>query len=250
MNNVLYEQLEKDYCCSSNEIRNNNNIFAKKKLIDGRRRFWDDEYLFKVASLNGKALFCGEENVIGELENVFKNTEAQWLSLNSNLDKLSEIARRYGYRLCAQHHYYLPNGQEAFSDDEIEEMLEGIELKWYDEKELSQFKGDSRFTYALSFLDRAPDVICVTASINNEIVGMAGASADSDTMWQIGINVESKCRGRNIGPLLTILLKRKILEMGNLPFYGTAESHIQSQKVGLKSGFFPAWWEINTEKIK
>ena len=68
-------------------------------------------------------------------------------------------------------------------------------------------------------------------------------------MWQIGIDVLPESRGRQIGPLLTILLKREILKRGKLPFYGTAESHIQSQKVAVKSGFLPAWAELQSDNL-
>lgn len=41
----------------------------------------------------------------------------------------------------------------------------------------------------------------------------------------------------------------KILDLGRLPFYGTAMSHVASQKVALKAGFYPAWAELCCEKL-
>ena len=84
---------------------------------------------------------------------------------------------------------------------------------------------------------------------DGEILGMAGASADSDVMWQIGIDVMPESKGRNLGPFITILLKREILKRGKIPYYGTVESHIQSQKVAVKSGFVPYWAEINSAPL-
>ena len=85
---------------------------------------------------------------------------------------------------------------------------------------------------------------------DGRILGMAGASADSPMMWQIGINVEPEARGKGVAALLVTLLKNDILERGVLPFYGTAMSHIASQRVALAAGFRPAWAELVTEKIK
>lgn len=34
----------------------------------------------------------------------------------------------------------------------------------------------------------------------------------------------------------------------NIPFYGTVESHIISQKVALKSGFYPVFAEVKIRK--
>ena len=78
---------------------------------------------------------------------------------------------------------------------------------------------------------------------------MAGATSDSDRMWQIGINVMPETEGMGVGSMLVTLLKNEILDLGRLPFYGTAMSHIASQKVALKAGFYPAWAELCCEKI-
>ena len=88
----------------------------------------------------------------------------------------------------------------------------------------------------------------VAALRKGEIVGMAGASADSPTMWQIGINVDPACRGEGVASLLVALLKNEILKRGILPFYGTSPSHIASQRTALAAGFLPAWAELVTEK--
>ena len=75
---------------------------------------------------------------------------------------------------------------------------------------------------------------------------MAGASSDSSSMWQIGINVLPEARGRQIATMLVSLLKNEVLSLGKLPYYGTAMSHIISQRVAIKSRFLPAWSELVT----
>ena len=42
----------------------------------------------------------------------------------------------------------------------------------------------------------------------------------------------------------------KILEEGNIPFYGTSLSNYHSWNIALNSGFRPAWVEIGAEKKK
>ena len=81
---------------------------------------------------------------------------------------------------------------------------------------------------------------------DGRFLGMAGASADSPTMWQIGINVDPAAKGLGIGPTLVAILKNEILDLGILPYYGTSVSHINSQRVAQKAGFIPAWTEMST----
>ena len=57
--------------------------------------------------------------------------------------------------------------------------MNGIEVKKYNQEEVLQFQGDDRFDEAFCFDENSPDVLAVAAIIDHEIVGMAGASADS-----------------------------------------------------------------------
>ena len=110
--------------------------------------------------------------------------------------------------------------------------------------------GDKRFTSALSGDENRPDMLAVAAIIDGEIAGLAGASSDSPTAWQIGLNVLPAYRNRRIGTTLTALLAKEVESRGFLPFYGTGSSHIQSQNVAVGAGFVPAWWELYTKEIK
>lgn len=239
---IFYAQLAKDYSCSIEEIKNHENIITVNTYPEGRRQFKPETFLAKIITLNGKFVLCVDECLREQAESL-KELKGEWMSLGQQIRKLNELTAEYGYTVMDQHHYYLPTGTPALSNEAIEQMKQQYTLTWFEGSELEQFRGDKRFSFALSFSETAPDMLAVTAEKDGMILGMSGASADSDSMWQIGIDVAKEARGQNIGPFLTILLKEEIIRRGKLPFYGTAESHIQSQRVGLKSGFFPAWWE-------
>ena len=101
---------------------------------------------------------------------------------------------------------------------------------------------------AFCFSEASPDVLAVAAIIDNEIVGMAGASADSPSFWQIGINVNKNFEGRHIASGLVSILKSDILQKGIVPYYGTSFSNLASQHVAARAGFEVAWVELITEK--
>lgn len=75
-------------------------------------------------------------------------------------------------------------------------MKRRFPVKWYEEKETEVFQGDGRFGEALLFDDETPDMLAVCAMEKDVILGMAGATRDSEQMWQIGVNVTDAGRGK------------------------------------------------------
>ena len=63
-------------------------------------------------------------------------------------------------------------------------------------------------------------------------------------MWQTGINVLPEARGQGVAAMLVSLLRNDVLAAGRLPYYGTSISHLESQRVALRAGFLPSWFEL------
>lgn len=81
------------------------------------------------------------------------------------------------------------------------------------------------------------------------IMGMAGCSEDAPSWLQIGVDVIPEYRSKGIGIYLVSLLKNKILEWDDIPFYGTSLSNYHSWNIVLNCGFRPSWLEIGAKKI-
>ena len=101
----------------------------------------------------------------------------------------------------------------------------------------------------------AIDYCCQVSDIKDDKIilqnmknSMAGASADSPSFWQIGINVNKNFEGRHIATGLVSMLKADILKKGIVPYYGTSFSNLASQHVAAKAGFEVAWVELITER--
>jgi len=86
-----------------------------------------------------------------------------------------------------------------------------------------------------------PDVLATVAWREGRIVGMAGASADSATMWQIGMDVLPEARNLGVGAYLVNWLTHEVLERNRVPYYSTASSNVASQRVAHRTGYMPAW---------
>ena len=91
------------------------------------------------------------------------------------------------------------------------------------------------------------DVLGVGAYDGDKLVGLAGCSADCDTMWQIGIDVLPEYRRQGIASALTSRLALEILDRGKVPFYCAAWCNVKSARNAIKSGFRPAWVEMTAK---
>jgi len=251
------QQLCEDYSCNMVQILSKENVLTQKAYRPGRRIFRGDDCFLKLLVVNGKLVVSADdEKFLEENREFFETANAAWFFEPDNIRELESRLAPYGHEIADYHHFYLPGAVklpvQEVSDDmgntEVHTEKEKF-LRWYFEDELEQFRGDVRFKEALSFVEESPDMLAVTWEENGEIFGMAGASADAKDLWQIGINVLPAGEHRGLGTLLVTKLKEKILEMGKVPFYGTAESHIRSQRVAVGSGFMPAWAELYTRKI-
>jgi GNAT superfamily N-acetyltransferase len=112
-----------------------------------------------------------------------------------------------------------------------------------DVSDLYQYRG---FEEALHYRTDhpRPDMAAAVAWSAGEIVGIAGAKADCELMWQIGVQVVEAARGGGIGRALVSRLSKHILDSGRVPYYSTAVSNIRSRAVALSLGYWPAWTEL------
>lgn len=79
-------------------------------------------------------------------------------------------------------------------------------------------------------------------SDNNEMLAVAGATANSDIMWEIGYN--SFLEGKGYASTVTAALAKEIYDREMVPYMGTALSHMASQRTSIKAGFVPAFCEL------
>lgn len=244
MNIILCKQLSADYCCTIEEVRDEKNQFHVYHKEEGRRRFQESEECFlKIVAVNDKLLFTGREDIMKLCEERYAGASGAWFMEAKTLVELSMVIREYGYQIDQAHPFYIAEGKSQVH-------TAPYQIVYYRGDEIEQFRDRPDVDEAFAFSEDAPDEIGVAAFDHGRMLGIAGVSADSPYLWQIGINVLPEARGKNIGAMLVGLLKNEVLDLGKLPYYGTAMSHTASQKVAMKAGFMPAWAELVTERIR
>lgn len=91
-----------------------------------------------------------------------------------------------------------------------------------------------------------PTVFAAVAYRGNEVAGMAGVTRDSEYLWQIGIDVLPGHQGAGLAATLTYQVAQATFDAGAIPYYGTTNSNIRSQRTAISAGFRVAWVEVFT----
>lgn len=241
----LLLQLSKDYNCTPEDLQAKENIITVSKLNDGRRSYSSGIPLLEMVTLGGNTVIMADERLHEFLRNLIKDVEGHRLFEHGNLMKIDKEIRQYGYQMASTHHMFLPS-----MDVQVEERFQ---VKWFYDDEINEFYGDSRFPNAIAYpapCPVRPDKIAVVAMEGDKIVGMAGCSEDAPGWMQVGIDVIPEYRSRGIGSYLVTLLKNKVIEKGEVPFYGTAAANTHSQNIAINCGFRPTWVETEAVKIE
>ena len=233
---IAKAQLALDYNCKVSDFEKEKNTIAPNNLVEGRRIYRNDGCFFKLLCFGDKAIIKTSPMMMPWCEEKMLNRDV-WIFEYPKLRAMDKKLNEFGHEIADIHHYYLPNPDMPLLEP-------NIIVKWYETEEILQFENDDRFGEAFGFNKTHPDVLAVAAFDGDNMMGMAGASSDSKTMWQIGIDVFPEYRGRKVGTNLVVLLKNEIIKRGKVPFYGTVNSHFHSQNIAINAGFFPAWAEL------
>ncbi len=238
MHYLLLRQLAADFCCTPADVLDSSHHFTVFEPRPDRRQYMEiTPCLLKIAVVNGKLLFTGREDIIARCRERYADANAPWFMEAPNLAALDRELAAFGARI--RHARPFSICTEAAPVD-----TGRFTIQRYTPENIGQFRDDERFGDAYGFCEAAPDMLGVAALQEGRIIGMAGASADSPYLWQVGINVLPEARGQGVAAMLVSLLRNDVLAAGRLPYYGTSISHLESQRVALRSGFLPAWFEL------
>ena len=238
----LKQQLSVEYSCSPGDFEKHYNIVTECSNSEGRRIYSAGAPFLQMATLGGNAVITADISMHEWLKEFVKGKEGRSLFEYENLREIDRELSKYDKKLRSPYHMFLPDGNYT----EPENL--GLSIRWYKQDKLQQFYGSTEWKNALCsrFIPERPDMLAVTALDGDEILAMAGCSADTGEMWQIGVDVVEYCRGKGPATWLVTLLKIEIIKRGKIPFYGTSLSILYSWNTALKSGFFPAWVETVT----
>ncbi|MBQ7944779.1 MAG: GNAT family N-acetyltransferase [Lachnospiraceae bacterium] len=157
-----------------------------------------------------------------------------------NMHILNDAMQERGMRVCFMAEYFLPDVSI------LKERTCAYELRVLTQEDFADLYVDA-WSNALCEDRKHLDVLGVGAYNQGKLIGLAGCSADCDTMWQIGVDVLPEYRRQGIASALTSRLAIEILKQEKVPFYCCAWSNVKSARNAIKSGFRPAWVEMTVK---
>ena len=122
-----------------------------------------------------------------------------------------------------------------------------VVVYWGDD--ISKLYDDKRFGMALGYATEGEkaDAVAVAGYINNQIIGVAGASKDYDTMWQMGYDVVQEHRNKGVATILAKIITDLILQKGIVPYSTLAWSNIASKNTLINIGYKSVWTAIGAQ---
>lgn len=171
-----------------------------------------------------------------------------------NLHYLMNRIRPLGYDVCFMAEYSLPDVDVLMGDNLADKLERKMKKKGtYDIRLLlpKDFQELYREEWGNALCEKRKelDVLAVGAYEGGKLIGLAGASADCKTMWQIGIDVLPQYRKKGIAAALTARLATEILKRDIVPFYCCAWSNLGSIRNAIASGFRPAWVQVTVKQL-
>ncbi|MEE1039008.1 MAG: GNAT family N-acetyltransferase [Eubacterium sp.] len=237
---LVEEQFAIDYNCSVEDFQNKETLVTVKKKQEGARKFEEESFL-SILSYHGKLVINAAEEILPWCENVLqKRISAEWCFEAGSLISIDKKLNEFGYGIDQVHLFFLPKYETEVSN---------AKMRWLEAADIPELEEDERIDEAFLFEDYIEDVLGVEIlSDEDEIKAVAGATANSERMWELGVN--SFEEGKGYGQAALGALVKEVQRRGKVPYCGTALSHCASQNISLRAGFVPAFCELRSVKIE
>ncbi len=243
---VVSRTLAADYGCGEGDFKQDGIVFCVAPEKGARGFEIPDSFLGVVSMGKGIVVSCSANRL-------------RWAK--AKLASISPDRFFFGPSIAVMHDYVARTGQRMVGPDlkfvctqeDFRRFQTDIQVELVEGGDIAELYPNSSFPNALGRADDPlrPTVIVALAKHQGTVIGMAAAKADSDLMWQVGIDTLQGYRRMGIAKALVARLTGRVLERGRIPYYATWISNIGSQRTALSVGYAPVWAEMysrNTDR--
>ncbi len=235
-------QSAKDCGCTPEDFLRPENVIATSQPHPQARRYLELPFLCDLVSYgtNIVASVSGPYEAIARdyLQRYGEQVESCFET--PKLHVLQQAVAPLGAGVCFMAEYWLPDLSR------LRPLPCPLELRVLNQADFAPLYLP-QWSNALCETRKHLDTLGVGAYDGDTLVGLAGCSADCETMWQIGVDVLPAYRRQGIASALTAALALEILKRDKVPFYCCAWSNVKSARNAIRSGFAPAWVEVTVK---
>ncbi|MGL6173650.1 MAG: GNAT family N-acetyltransferase [Cellulosilyticaceae bacterium] len=238
--NIAMQQSAIDSTCQMEDFRARINKVVSSQKHSEARRYLELPFACDLTSYGNNIVASVSPELTEIVSQYIEKYDVHNCFETPNLHVLIEALKPFDLNICFMAEYFLP-------DLKVLRPLEcSYEIRIMEPEDFKAYYLPE-WSNALCEKRKHLDVLAVGAFDKGKLIGLAGCSADCDTMWQIGIDVLPEYRRQGIASCLTSKLAIEVLERGIVPFYCCAWSNIKSARNAIKSGFKPAWVQVTAK---
>ena len=237
---IAMAQSAVDLCAAPADFEKSENVVVTSCESEGARRYLKLPFSCQLVSYGNNVVASVSPEFREITESYINKYPVEHLFETPNLHVLNGALLPLGQKICFMAEYFLPDVRV------LQKLPCPYEMRLLHPADFAELYVPE-WSNALSSHRKELDVLGVGAYDNGKLIGLAGCSADCDTMRQIGIDVLPEYRRQGIASALTSRLALEILERGKVPFYCAAWSNVRSVRNAIASGFRPAWVEMTAK---
>ena len=237
---VALEQSAIDLGCSPEDFNRKENIVTVSHRHPKARKYLSYPLSCDLVTYGSNIVAQASEELVPAVKRYIDSYPVEHCFETPHMHVLNDILRPYGQKICFMAEYFLPDMEQ------LRLLPCPYELKLLHQEDLQDLY-TPQWSNALCEKRKNLDVLAVGAYDGERMIGLAGCSADCDTMYQIGVDVVGEYRRQGIASALTSKLALEIVAAGKVPFYCAAWSNLASGRNAIRSGFRPAWVQITAK---
>lgn len=241
--NIALQQSAYDCNCSAKDFMQHTNVIVRSKENVKARKYLSLPFECDLVTYGNNIVAQVSERLNDVVSDYLQKYKVEHCFETPNMHVLNDELLKYDLQICFMAEYFLPDMTQ------LKKLPCEYELRVLHQPDFAELYTDE-WSNALCADRKECDVLGVGAYDNGNLIGLAGCSADCETMYQIGVDVLPLYRRKGIASALTSYLALEIISLGKVPFYCAAWSNMKSVRNAIKSGFRPAWAELTARTCK
>jgi GNAT superfamily N-acetyltransferase len=246
--NIVKKVLAADFACEETDFDREGIFIRLARDVPGGRRFPLPEKFLAVVSMGtGVVISCSAGRLRWAGAN-FKKVSRDYVYSTRAIACMDKYVKR-------EHQFMAgPDLKYICTHDTFQPYIANtnVEITLVEGDKLLELYKDTRFPNSLGPypVPERPMTVAAVARCHGELAGIAAVCAESDPVWQVGVDTLPEFRQRSIGKAIVSAVTGYVLKHGIVPYYSTTVSNIASRRIALSLGYRPAWVEMYSREIQ